>query len=75
MTSNTFYEWVLGPSMTYTCACYPNPDASLEQAQDNKYRLVFDKLALQPGDRLLDVGRGWGGSEKMPPGAGSTQSE
>jgi cyclopropane-fatty-acyl-phospholipid synthase len=59
--SNTFYEWVLGPSMTYTCACYPSADASLEEAQDNKYRLVFDKLRLQPGDRLLDVGCGWGG--------------
>ncbi len=59
--SNTFYEWVLGPSMTYTCACYPSPDASLEDAQENKYRLVFDKLRLKPGDRLLDVGCGWGG--------------
>lgn len=59
--SNTFYEWVLGPSMTYTCACYPDADATLEQAQENKYRLVFDKLNLQPGDRLLDVGCGWGG--------------
>ncbi|MCV7259617.1 class I SAM-dependent methyltransferase [Mycobacterium shimoidei] len=59
--SNTFYEWVLGPSMTYTCAVYPDPDATLEQAQENKYRLVFEKLRLQPGDRLLDVGCGWGG--------------
>ncbi|MBO0882252.1 MAG: class I SAM-dependent methyltransferase [Mycobacterium sp.] len=59
--SNTFYEWVLGPSMTYTCACYANPDATLQEAQDNKYRLVFDKLRLQPGNRLLDVGCGWGG--------------
>ncbi|WP_454792725.1 class I SAM-dependent methyltransferase [Mycolicibacterium lutetiense] len=59
--SNTFYEWVLGPSMTYTCACYPDADAGLEEAQDNKYRLVFEKLRLQPGDRLLDVGCGWGG--------------
>ena len=59
--SNTFYEWVLGPSMTYTCACYPRPDASLEEAQENKYRLVFEKLRLKPGDRLLDVGCGWGG--------------
>ena len=59
--SNAFYELVLGPSMTYTCACYPRPDATLEEAQENKYRLVFDKLRLQPGDRLLDVGCGWGG--------------
>jgi cyclopropane-fatty-acyl-phospholipid synthase len=59
--SNTFYEWVLGPSMTYTCACYPREGASLEQAQENKYRLVFEKLRLTPGDRLLDVGCGWGG--------------
>jgi cyclopropane-fatty-acyl-phospholipid synthase len=59
--SNAFYEWVLGPSMTYTCACYPDADATLEEAQENKYRLVFDKLRLKPGDRLLDVGCGWGG--------------
>jgi len=59
--SNTFYEWVLGPSMTYTCACYPRLDASLDEAQQNKYRLVFEKLRLKPGDRLLDVGCGWGG--------------
>ena len=59
--SNSFYEWVLGPSMTYTCAVYPDPEATLEEAQDNKYRLIFEKLRLQPGDRLLDVGCGWGG--------------
>jgi cyclopropane-fatty-acyl-phospholipid synthase len=59
--SNTFYEWVLGPSMTYTCACYTSDDETLEEAQENKYRLVFEKLRLKPGDRLLDVGCGWGG--------------
>ena len=58
--SNTFYEWILGPSMTYTCACYPHADATLEEAQANKHRLVFDKLRLKAGDRLLDVGCGWG---------------
>jgi cyclopropane-fatty-acyl-phospholipid synthase len=59
--SNAFYEWVLGPSMTYTCACYTSDDATLEEAQENKYRLVFEKLRLKPGVRLLDVGCGWGG--------------
>src|SRR6266851_4909166 len=59
--SNTFYEWVLGPSMSYTCACYPDEDATLEQAQAYKHELVARKLALRPGMRLLDVGCGWGG--------------
>jgi cyclopropane-fatty-acyl-phospholipid synthase len=59
--SNRFYEMVLGPSMTYTCACFPTEDATLEEAQENKYRLVFDKLRLKEGDRLLDIGCGWGG--------------
>ncbi|HEV2378046.1 MAG TPA: class I SAM-dependent methyltransferase [Streptosporangiaceae bacterium] len=59
--SNTFYEWVLGPSMAYTCACYPSEDATLEEAQTYKHDLVARKLALQPGMRLLDVGCGWGG--------------
>jgi cyclopropane-fatty-acyl-phospholipid synthase len=58
--SNTFYEWVLGPSMTYTCACYPTEDATLEEAQAYKFDLVARKLGLAPGMRLLDVGCGWG---------------
>lgn len=58
--SNEFYESVLGPSMTYTCALYPTADTTLEQAQEAKHALVFDKLGLEPGDRLLDVGCGWG---------------
>ena len=59
--SNRFYELVLGPSMTYTCACYPRPDATLEEAQEHKYDLVARKLGLERGMRLLDVGCGWGG--------------
>ncbi|MFL6062983.1 MAG: class I SAM-dependent methyltransferase [Marmoricola sp.] len=59
--SNRFYELVLGPSMTYTCACFPTEDSTLEEAQFHKYDLVARKLDLQPGQRLLDVGCGWGG--------------
>jgi cyclopropane-fatty-acyl-phospholipid synthase len=59
--SNRFYEWVLGPSMAYTCACYPSADATLEEAQAYKFDLVARKLGLRGGMRLLDVGCGWGG--------------
>ncbi|ALX03699.1 MULTISPECIES: class I SAM-dependent methyltransferase [Aeromicrobium] len=59
--SNRFYEIVLGPSMAYTCAVFPDEDATLEQAQFEKFDLVCRKLGLKPGDRLLDVGCGWGG--------------
>jgi len=59
--SNTFYQWVLGPSMAYTCACYPTEDATLEEAQAYKHDLVARKLGLRSGMRLLDVGCGWGG--------------
>ena len=59
--SNRFYELVLGPSMTYTCAVFPTEDATLEEAQAAKYDLICRKLDLKPGMRLLDVGCGWGG--------------
>jgi cyclopropane-fatty-acyl-phospholipid synthase len=58
--SNRFYELVLGPSMTYSCAVFPTEDSSLETAQAEKIDLICRKLALQPGQRLLDVGAGWG---------------
>ncbi|MEU1556300.1 class I SAM-dependent methyltransferase [Streptomyces scabiei] len=57
---NDFYEIVLGPSMVYSCAYWPAPDATLEAAQHDKLDLVCRKLALAPGMRLLDVGCGWG---------------
>lgn len=61
--SNAFYADIIGPSMTYTCACFPTREATLEEAQANKLRLVLDKLDLQPGQRLLDIGCGWGSME------------
>jgi cyclopropane-fatty-acyl-phospholipid synthase len=59
--SNAFYRLVLGPSLTYSCAVWHDPDDTLEQAQANKYELICRKLDLRPGMRLLDVGCGWGG--------------
>ncbi|MFI7615209.1 class I SAM-dependent methyltransferase [Nonomuraea terrae] len=59
--SNRFYRWVLGPSMAYTCACFPSEGSTLEEAQFAKFDLVARKLGLKPGMRLLDVGCGWGG--------------
>ncbi|OAX41843.1 sphingolipid C9-methyltransferase [Rhizopogon vinicolor AM-OR11-026] len=57
-----FYEWFLGPRMIYTSGVIldAEKDASLEELQDNKLRLVCSKLNLKPEDRLLDVGCGWG---------------
>lgn len=57
---NDFYTLVLGPSMVYSCAYWPAPGSTLEQAQHDKLELVARKLALRPGQRLLDVGCGWG---------------
>ena len=58
--SNRFYEMVLGPSMTYSCAVFTSPEDTLEVAQTRKVDLVARKLDLKPGMRLLDVGCGWG---------------
>ncbi|MEI7032443.1 cyclopropane-fatty-acyl-phospholipid synthase family protein [Streptomyces pratensis] len=56
---NDFYALVLGPSMVYSCA-YWQDGGTLEEAQRDKLDLVCRKLALKEGDRLLDVGCGWG---------------
>ncbi len=58
---NDFYRLVLGPSMTYSCAFFPREDTTLDEAQALKYEHICRKLGLQAGDRLLDVGCGWGG--------------
>ncbi|PVE07558.1 SAM-dependent methyltransferase [Streptomyces scopuliridis] len=58
---NDFYELVLGPSMVYSCAYWGDGDGfTLEDAQRDKLDLICRKLGLKEGDRLLDVGCGWG---------------
>jgi len=59
--SNRFYEVLLGGSMVYSCAVFASPRATLEEAQAEKLDLICRKLGLQAGQRLLDVGAGWGG--------------
>ena len=58
--SNRFYELLLGPSMVYSCAYFEDPSDPLEAAQERKLELICRKLRLQPGERLLDIGCGWG---------------
>jgi cyclopropane-fatty-acyl-phospholipid synthase len=58
--SNAFYELLLGPSLVYSCAYFASEDDSLERAQERKLELICRKLRLQPGERLLDIGCGWG---------------
>jgi cyclopropane-fatty-acyl-phospholipid synthase len=60
---NDFYRLVLGPAMVYSCAYWadePSPEYTLADAQRDKCELVCTKLGLRPGQRLLDVGCGWG---------------
>jgi cyclopropane-fatty-acyl-phospholipid synthase len=58
--SNDFYRLFLDSQMVYSCAYFSRPDASLDQAQAAKLDHICRKLGLQPGDRFLDIGCGWG---------------
>jgi cyclopropane-fatty-acyl-phospholipid synthase len=59
--SNDFYRLFLDPEMQYSCAYFTDWENSLEQAQHDKLDMICRKLRLQPGERFLDVGCGWGG--------------
>jgi len=58
--SNDFFALVLDESMTYSCALFRDGADTLEDAQRAKHEMVCRKLALEPGERVLDVGCGWG---------------
>jgi cyclopropane-fatty-acyl-phospholipid synthase len=58
--SNDFFALFLGESMTYSCAVWSRGAETLEEAQKTKLELVCAKLGLEEGERLLDVGCGWG---------------
>src|SRR6185295_12141092 len=59
--SGELYRLFLDADRQYSCAYFSRPDMSLEEAQDAKKRHVAAKLLLEPGQRVLDIGSGWGG--------------
>ncbi len=58
--SNAFYQLFLDREMVYSCGYFRHDDATLDQAQQDKIDHILKKVMLKPGDRLLDVGCGWG---------------
>jgi cyclopropane-fatty-acyl-phospholipid synthase len=58
--SNDFYRLFLDEQMVYSCAYFRDRGESLEQAQQNKMDMICRKLQLKPGERMLDIGCGWG---------------
>src|SRR6266568_469131 len=59
--SNEFYQLWLDPAMVYSCAYFKSLEDDLEKAQAQKLDYICRKLRLRPGERLLDIGCGWGG--------------
>ena len=57
---NEFYRLWLDRTMTYSSAIFPAPDATLEQAQETKFARIIDRLNLDGGESVLEIGGGWG---------------
>jgi cyclopropane-fatty-acyl-phospholipid synthase len=58
--SNELYGLFLDTGMNYSCAYFRSPEDTLETAQENKLRHIASKLQLKPGQKVLDIGSGWG---------------
>jgi cyclopropane-fatty-acyl-phospholipid synthase len=59
--SNDFFRLFLDASMAYSCGIFPRPEASLEEAQQNKFATIIRKARLTAADHVLEIGCGWGG--------------
>jgi cyclopropane-fatty-acyl-phospholipid synthase len=58
---NDLFGLFLDPTMMYSCAVFETPEATLEEASLSKLRRICERLDLKPGDRVLEIGTGWGG--------------
>lgn len=58
---NDFFKLFLDPSLMYSCALFKDPNDTLEQASQNKIKLICEKLNIQSGTHVLEIGTGWGG--------------
>ena len=58
---NAMYEQFLDHTLMYSSAIYPSDEATLEEAQQNKLKVICDKLQLKPNDHVIEIGTGWGG--------------
>lgn len=67
---NEFYELWLDPTMTYSSAIFDTPDERLEDAQRAKLKAVLERTATKPGDRILEIGCGWGSFAETAANAG-----
>ena len=62
---NAFYRLWLDPSMTYSSALFAEPTMTLQQAQHAKYARILEQLQLKAGERILEIGCGWGGFAEL----------